>query len=168
MRFTAEHRFDARPEAVARALADAGFYRDLELPDVAVPEVLAADGVGPPAGVRLRYEFTGTLDPVARRLLGGRRLTWIQEVHLDRGGRGGTLRFFAEAAPGRLHGDAAFSLRAEDGGTVRHLEGSLVVGVPVVGRAAEPRIVAGLLTRLDVEAAALQAHLDGSGRAPDA
>lgn len=158
MRFRAEHRFGAAPAAVAEALGDAEFYRHLALPDVGTPEVLPADDAAP-AALRLRYEFTGSLDPLARRLLGGRRLRWIQLVRVDPASGRGRLEFFAEAAPRRLHGAADFELRAEGAGTIRHLEGSLTVSVPGLGRAAEARIVPGLLRRLDLEAAALADRL---------
>lgn len=160
MRFEAVHRFGAAPDAVAAVLADPGFYRSLRLPDVGTPEVVSHDGVADGvARLRLRYEFTGSLDPLARRLLGGRRLAWIQDVHVE--GRGGRLEFFAEAAPKRLRGSARFDLVAEPGVTRRQLDGELVVAVPALGRAAEPRIVPGLVRRLDLEAEALARRLEG-------
>ncbi len=80
--------------------------------------------------VRLRYEFEGTLDPIAQRLLGSSRLAWIQEVHVDRSAGSGSLRFEAEKDPRRLHGAATFVLTRCEGGTVRRLDGELVVAVP--------------------------------------
>jgi Protein of unknown function (DUF2505) len=109
--------------------------------------------------LRLRYDFVGHLDPLARRLLGGRRLTWLQELRLDRTSGAGRLTFAAEAEPRRLHGRADVVIESDDGGTRRTLDGELVVEVPVVGRNAERRIVPGLLRRLDIEAAALDEHL---------
>lgn len=160
MQFQAEHRIVGSRASVAAALSDADFYAALKLPDVSLPEV-----VEHVAGelVVLRYEFTGNLDPLARRLLGGDQLTWTQEVRLD-GDTGGTLAFTADANPAMLHGDARFTLTEEgDGGdgvsTLRRLAGSLVVAVPVVGGMAERRIVPGVLARLDVEAGALAARL---------
>jgi hypothetical protein len=69
MRFTAEHRFDGSPDAVAALLTDAHFYETLDLPDVSEPEVVDRTSDGQRSQLRLRYEFSGTLDPRARRLL---------------------------------------------------------------------------------------------------
>lgn len=182
MRFVAEHRFDAPPGEVAAVLADPDFYRSLELPGLHLLEVhqlppgsaldARSGAQAPPEnGVLLRYEFTGSLDPVAIHLLGGARLTWSQEVHL-RDGEGGWLTFAAEGNPRLLHGRADFVLRADSAGaaaaagagagagagaraTLRRLDGQLTVAIPVVGRMAERRIVSGILGRLDVEAGAV-------------
>lgn len=163
-------------------LADPYFHRGLELPDLRLLDVTSATqpvGDGAPTGdpaagdhdsdpagsddgdveLVLRYEYTGHLDPVALRLLGGTRLTWSQELHLHRGSSG-WLVFSAEANPALLHGRADFTLEGEGEGTVRRLEGELVVAVPVVGGMAERRIVPGVLLRLDVEADAVRRRLD--------
>lgn len=164
MRFTARHRFDASPGEVAAALTDPAFHLSLDLPDLSRPEVLEHRSGPEGALLRLRYEFTGSLDPIAKRLLGSRRLTWVQDISLDAGpGTGtlstGTLSFGAEAEPGRLHGSARFRLEQDRGGTQRLIDGEVVVAVPGVGGMAERRIVPGLLRRLDIEAQALETHL---------
>lgn len=159
MEFHAEHRFAAPPGEVAALLGDPAFHRGLVLPDVGTPEVVGQDDDGRVATLRLRYEFTGSLDPFVRRILGRRRLAWIQSLRVDRGDGRGRLEFAAEAAPKRLHGHAAFLLEPDGGGTRRRLEGELVVSVPGIGRGAEGRVVPGLLRRLDLEAEALRAAL---------
>ena len=160
LRFRAEHRFSAEPGQVAAVLVDPGFYRDLVLPDVGPPDVLAVDDdPARPRTVRLRYVFVGQLDGLAKRLLGGRQLAWVQQVQLDTSGHTGTLSFEAQADPRRLHGSARFTLTPDAEATVRRIEGELVVAVPGVGAMAERRIVPGLLRRLDIEAQALDARL---------
>ncbi|MDA8309189.1 MAG: DUF2505 family protein [Actinomycetota bacterium] len=178
MRFSAEHRFPAGRAAVAAVLGDPDFYRTLALPDLRLIDLrllderepsgamdLGAAPGGPGAsrehGFVVRYEFTGTLEPIARRLLGGSRLTWTQELHV-RGESGGSLSFAAEANPRLLRGRADYALVARGSNTIRHLDGELVVAVPFVGAMAERRIVAGVLHRLDVEAAAVREHLECS------
>ena len=168
MRFSVEHGFPGPPGRVAAILGDPDFYRDLELPDLRLLDVrdlppVASRTLQRPApdaqhGLLLRYEFTGTLDPVALRLLGGARLTWTQEVHV-RGETGGWIRFSAEANPRLLHGRADYALGPGEEGTVRRLHGELVVAVPVVGGMAERRILTGVLHRLEVEAGALRERL---------
>jgi hypothetical protein len=159
MRFHAEHRFGGSVPAVATLLADPAFYLGLALPDLNRPELLEQRQDGNDAVVRLRYEFEGTLDPIAQRLLGSSRLAWIQEVRVHRSACSGALRFEAEKDPRRLHGAATFVLTAVEGMTVRRLDGDLVVAVPGIGRMAERRIVPGVLQRLDVEAQAVDDQL---------
>jgi Protein of unknown function (DUF2505) len=109
--------------------------------------------------LRLRYNYVGKLDSLAHRLLGSTRLTWIQEIRVDLSGASGVVRFEAENDPRRLHGSTDFVLTSVGGGTVRHLDGELIVAVPGIGRMAERRIVPGLLRRLDIEAEALDDQL---------
>ncbi len=159
MRFHAEHRFNGSKQAVGALLSDPAFYLGLGLPDLSRPEVLEQREDGDDAMLRLRYEFVGSLDPIVHRLLGPNRLAWIQEVRIDRSAGSGALRFEAEKDPRRLHGAADFVLTAAGDGTIRRLDGELVVAVPGIGRMAERRIVPGLLRRLDIEAQALDDQL---------
>jgi hypothetical protein len=158
VRFAAEHRFDAPVDAVIAGLTDPAFHRELQLPDLKLLDVDEHTNQTETV-VRLRYDFVGQLDPFARRLLGDRRLTWLQELRLDRATGAGRLTFKAETDPRRLHGRAEVTLKPDDGGTRRTLDGDLVVAVPVVGSRAERSIVPGLLRRLDIEADALDRRL---------
>jgi hypothetical protein len=146
-------------EAVEVILVDPAFYLGLTLPDLSTPALLDQRSDGETTVLKLRYEFVGNLDPIAQRLIGSSRLAWIQEVELDRSNHTGALRFEAEKDPRRLHGSADFVLTADGAGTVRRLDGDLVVAVVGIGRMAERRIVPGIVHRLDVEAEALSAQL---------
>jgi hypothetical protein len=160
VRFRAEHEFPGTPGAVADLLCDPAFHTALDLPDLSRPEVVERSEAGSERLLRLRYEFVGHLDPIARRLLAGRRLTWLQELRLDRDTGIGKLSFSAEAEADRLYGSADVELAAIDSTqTRRRVGGELFVKVPLVGGTAERRIVPGLITRLDVEAAALSRAL---------
>ena len=135
-------------------MVDPVFYLALALPDLSQPEVLERSENRDVTTLRLRYNYVGKLDPLACRLLGSDRLAWIQETRVDRTAGSGVVRFEAEKDPRRLHGSTNFVLTAVGGGTVRRLDGELIVAVPGIGRMAERRIVPGLLRRLDVEAQA--------------
>jgi hypothetical protein len=161
MRFQAEHRFHGSPGEVAAVLTDPGFYQTLVLPDVSNPEVLESNAGGERSLLRLRYRYTGSLDPMARRLLGQQRLAWIQQVAVDHMTGSGDLSFHAEADPKRLQGKAHFDLRTDGGGCVRRLAGELVVAVPMIGTRAERKIVPGVLRRLDIEAQGINNTLAG-------
>lgn len=159
MRFQAEHWFDGSPGAVAAVLTDPPFYQRLALPDLSRPEVLPSSSDDQHSRLRLRYEFIGALDPVARRLLGENRLAWIQDIQIELSTGTGDLTFGAAADPTRLRGSGHFTLQEQDGRCVRRLSGELVVAVPVIGARAERRIVPGVLRRLDIEAQAVNQAL---------
>jgi hypothetical protein len=160
MRFHVEHEFPAPPSAVAAILCDPAFHTALDLPDLSRPEVVESASSGSDRVLRLRYEFVGHLDPIARRVLAGRRLTWIQELRLDVASGIGRLTFQAESEPDRLHGAADVVLEPLPAtATRRRIDGEFFVKVPLVGGTAERRIVPGLVTRMDVEAAALTTAL---------
>jgi hypothetical protein len=75
MRFEVEHDFDAPRAKVADVLCDPAFQTALDLPDLSRPEVVASSADGTTRLLRLRYEYTGQLDPIARKIVGGRQLT---------------------------------------------------------------------------------------------
>jgi hypothetical protein len=160
VRFEVEHDFPASCAEVAEVLCDPAFQTQLDLPDMSRPEVLTSSVDGTTRVLRLRYEYIGELDPIARKLVGGRKLTWIQELRLDTATYAGTLSFSAEDQPDRLNGTAEVEITAlGDDRCRRHIAGDLHVRVPLVGATAEKRIVPGLVRRMDVESAALTTEL---------
>jgi hypothetical protein len=160
MRFEVEHEFSGNRAAVAAVLCDPDFHTNLDLPDLSRPSVVEHGNDGATRMLTLRYEYVGQLDPIARKVIAGRQLTWIQALRLDTTTYRGTLTFSAEAAPDRLNGQADLALVADgDERCTRRIGGDLHVRFPVIGGTAERRIVPGLLIRLDVEAAALAERL---------
>jgi hypothetical protein len=155
MHFEIEHHFTGTASAVLEAMVDADLYRGLELPDLSLPDVLATERGTSTAKLQLRYTFVGHLDPIARQLLGGGELRWVQLVEVDFEASTGRLSFAAEDQPSRLHGAAAISFSPREHGVERDLDGDVVVAVPFVGPLAERNIVKGLLARLDLEALAI-------------
>jgi Protein of unknown function (DUF2505) len=161
MDFSAEHRFAAPAAEVAALMVDPEFEAAVELPDLALPEVLEHGRVGSEDLLRLRYEFTGHLDAIARRVVGNRTVTLVQEVRLDPGTGQGRLRLTVEADPDRVHGEATIRIDADgDGASVRRMQGTFKVAVPLIGGTAERAILPGVLRRMDVEAAALAQRID--------
>jgi Protein of unknown function (DUF2505) len=165
MHFDADHEFAAPREKVADVLCDPAFQTQLDLPDLSRPTVMESTVDGTARLLRLRYEYIGQIDAIARRIVGGRKLTWIQELRLDTATYTGTLSFSAEADPKRLNGEATVAIVTVDGGDGcrRQIAGDLHVRVPLVGGKAEGRIVPGLVRRLDVEAAALAKEIIARG-----
>ena len=156
MDFSTEHRFAAPPADVAALMVDPDFEASVELPDLALPEVLEHGRTGTEDVLRLRYEFTGHLDPIARRVVRNRTLTFVQEVRIDPATGHGRLQLNVEADPDRVRGEATIRIDAEgDRASVRRIEGTFTVGVPLIGGTAERAILPGVLRRMDVEADAL-------------
>ncbi len=160
MHFAIDHEFPAPGGRVAEVLCDPEFHTHLDLPDLNRPEVVTHVVDGTTRVLRLRYEYVGELDPIARRIVGGRRLTWIQELRLDTASGAGTLSFSAEEEPRKVNGMADVTIvTVDDARSRRRIAGDFHIRIPVVGGTAEKRIVPGLLRRLDVEAAALSGEL---------
>ena len=159
--FEVVHDFPAPCAAVADVLCDPAFHAQLDLPDLSRPEVVTSSTDGTAKRLLLRYEYIGSVDPIARRIVGNRKLTWMQELRLDTQTFTGTLSFSAEQDAKRLNGEATVAITpAGDGAqSRRRIAGDLHVRVPLVGGTAERRIVPGLVRRLDVEAAALAKEL---------
>jgi len=140
-------------------MVDPAFVVTIALPDLSPAEVMdhaEHDGVNV---LRVRYMYTGQLDPIAQRMLGGRELALVQTVSLDPTTTTGTLSLVAEAEPGRLHGNANITIAATSTGARRVLDGEFTVKVPLMGGAVERRLLPGILARFDVEADATAAKL---------
>ena len=159
MRFQVDHRFDASRAAIVELLADPSFYRGLDLPDLGRPEVLGVRVEGRRAVVRLRYTFLGGLDPTSVRVLGRDRLTWTQELEVDRDTASGAFRFEADVDPRHLHGRGTFVLEDAGGATLLRFAGEFTVAVPGLGRLLERAVLPRLLHLLEVEARAADRQL---------
>jgi hypothetical protein len=159
--FEVVHDFPAPCAAVANVLCDPEFHAQLDLPDLSRPEIVKSSANGTSRLLLLRYEYTGQVDPIARRIVGNRKLTWMQELRLDTLTFTGTLAFSAEQDAKRLNGEAAVAITAVGDGAHcrRRITGDLHVRVPLIGGTAERRIVPGLVRRLDIEAVALTNEL---------
>ena len=160
--FDVTHEFAAAPGAVAGAMTDAAFVASLRLPDLEPPDVLGRTSDANGTVIRYRYQFVGRLDPIARRILGNDRISWVQEVRVDPSGTRGDLAVTADAHPERLRFSGDYTLTAHGAGTTRRLRGTFAIKVPLVGRKAEQHILPGLLQRIDLEAEATRDWLAAS------
>jgi hypothetical protein len=162
--FETDHAFPADPASVIAVFCDPEFHTGLDLPDLSRPDVVESTVDGATRVLRLRYGYVGELDGIAKRIVGDRPLTWIQDLRVDTTSLAGTLSYSADGDAGRLNGEGRVTFTAtEGGGCARRIVGELRVRIPVVGGRAERAIVPGLLRRIDVEAAALTAELARRG-----
>jgi uncharacterized protein DUF2505 len=160
VQFEREHEFAGTVEQVASTMSDPAFQTQLDLPDLARPDVVAHEVDGTTGRLTLRYAYIGQLDPVAQKVVGGRKITWVQDLRIDVGTGVGTLGFSADGVGGRADGTATVTITATGDGTCRRLiRGDFRIKIPLVGGKAERAIVPGLARRLDVEAAAVNATL---------
>ena len=160
MHFEAEHDFVGTVEQVATLMSDPGFQTTLDLPDLARPDVVAHEVDGTTRRLTLRYAYIGQLDPIAQKVVGGRKITWVQDLRIDVATGVGTLGFTADGVGGRADGTATVTITATgDGACRREIRGDFRIKIPLVGGKAERAIVPGLERRLDVEAAAVNATL---------
>jgi hypothetical protein len=158
--FHREHEFPAPAAAVAAGMTDAGFVEGLALPDVSPAEILDRRHDAEGDELRVRYQYVGQLDPIARRIVGDSHIAWVQVVTVQPDARRGTLTIDPVSLHGRVTCNATYALDpAVDGSTLRTLDGELVIRVPVIGRTAERRVLEGVLRRLDIEADALREWL---------
>jgi hypothetical protein len=162
VQFHAEHHFSSSAVDILAAMLDADLYANLQFPDLSQTEVLGRTSDGSRSSLRLRLEFIGRLDPLARRLIGSDQLSWVQEIEADTSTGTGRLTFASEDASRRLHGQADITFHLEHDGTSRQIDGELVVAVPFVAAAVEGRIIAGLLRNMDLEAQAIREQQPGS------
>jgi len=160
MHFEREHDFAGTVERVASIMSDPGFQTQLDLPDLARPDVVAHEVDGASHRLTLRYAYIGQLDPIAQRVVGSRKLTWVQDLRIDASTGAGTLGFSADGVGGRADGSATVTLTTTGAESCRRvISGDFRIKIPLLGGKAEQAIVPGLARRLDVEADAVAAEL---------
>lgn len=160
MQFEREHEFPGTVEQVASMMSDPAFQTGLDLPDLARPDVVAHEVDGAAHRLTLRYAYIGQLDPIAQKVVGGRSLTWVQDLRIDVQHGSGTLSFAADGVGGRADGRAGVVISVTGPSSCRRrISGEFRIKIPLIGGKAERAIVPGLARRLDVEAAALATAL---------
>lgn len=160
MQFARDHEFAGSVDRVATLMSDPSFQTGLELPDLARPEVVAHEVDGDSHRLSLRYRYVGQLDPIAQKVVGGRTLTWVQELRIDVSRGTGALAFSAEGVGGRADGTATVTIAPIGARACRRtIRGDFRIRIPLLGAKAERAIVPGLERRLDVEAAAVVTEL---------
>lgn len=159
MKLAATHRFAASVAQVCEGMGDPDFYAGLRLPDVEPPEVIARTEQGDHVDVRVRFKYTGKLDPIARRIVGHDHISWVQRLEIDRAAQSCALQVVPEMGAVPVSCTGRFVLRAEGAGCVRTLDGELRIRVPLIGSRGERSLAPGIMRRLDLEAVALDRYL---------
>lgn len=159
MDLVARHEFDAPPDAVVAAMLAPDFYATVRLPDVSAPEVLERSEVGGRVTLRVGYRYLGSLDPLARTVLGTDELTWTQVVEFDLASSSGSLTIVPGIQSRAVSCAGTVSVEPNGSGAVRRVAAELHVRIPIIGGKAERAIGPGILARLELESEALSAFL---------
>lgn len=160
MRFTVDQRFDADPDAVARAYADPALYEAFQgLPKMSRPEVLSHEADGDVMVLQIRYRFAGELSSAARAVLDPARLTWVEHATHDLAHRTTTFRMVPDHYGDRFQCSGTYRFESAGDGTLRHCAGDIKVRALMVAGAVERAIVSGLREHLEQEVAVVESYL---------
>ena len=164
MRFSLDQELPGTVDRVLAALLDPELLSRLgELPNLGAPEVLGQERDGDVVVQRVRYAFTGSLSPAVTRVIDPKKVTWVDETTYDLSARHATFRIIPDHYANKLRCAGTYTFTERGAITVRHAEGDLSVGVPLVGRIVERAIVSGLQDHLRAEADLLAVLLERNG-----
>lgn len=159
MQLVARHHFAAPPHRVVSAMTDPSFVVTLtDITDVGSVEILDRGDRGSQRWLSARFTYGGSLDPLAARILGSDRPTWVQTYHFDPEGSG-RLDIEPDHHGSLLHCSAQVAVAPTDGGANRSIDGALTIRVPLLGGRAEQALLPAILARIDAEADLLRRWL---------
>ena len=162
MRFTVEQRFEASPDAVARAYADPALYLRFEgLPKLSTPEVLSHAVDGDQVELQIRYHFTGHLSSAVRAVIDPARLSWVEHATHDLGARTTMFRMVPDHYRDRFRCSGSYRFEADGDGCRRRCEAEMKVQALLVAGAVEQAIVSGLREHLADEVRIVEAFVAG-------
>lgn len=164
MRFRIEQRLPGPIVAVEDALLDPAFLERLaSLPKLGRPELLDQQVDGDQVRQRVRYAFAGDLSAAVTAVVDPERLTWVEDVTLDRRTHRSAFTIVPDHYGSRLRCSGTSTLtEAGDGdGVLRVSEGELKVSFPFVGGKVEKAIVSGIEEHAAREAEVLREWLSG-------
>lgn len=162
MRYRLEQHYSAPPDALGRAFADPGFYAALAGQEqFGRPEVISREKHGATVRLAVRYRFTGSLSPAARKVLDPGRLTWVEHSTHDLSAGSVEFRLSPDHYADRFRASGRYHFVPTGDGSLRVVEGEVVVRAPLVAGAVERAIVSGLRDHLSAEAPLVERWLAG-------
>lgn len=160
MQFSHNVTYPASFEEVITANYSEEFWNSLtDMPDTATPKMTSHSDDGNTIVCETFWEHTGQLDPMAKALLGGKPLTWVQTATIDRATKTGKIVtvYMEGKIPGTCEAEVTYT--EENGQTTRDLKGEIIVKIMMAGPTVEKRLVEAIEIRLGLEAKALIAYL---------
>ena len=113
-------------------------------PDLGSPELLERVEEGDAVALRVRYRFAGELSGAVTRVVDRDRLTWVQELELDRSRATTTFRIVPDHYANLLRSAGTITVVDGGGGALRVTAAHVKVTMPFVGGSVERAIVSGL------------------------
>jgi len=110
--------------------------------------------------IEVRFAFTGSVSPAARRVINPSKMSWITRTEVRRSEGRTHWTVLPDHYPDRLSASGSYRFEPGGEGTVVTVDGDLKVHVPIVGRSVERVIVSGLARYIEDEVASI------SDRAP--
>jgi hypothetical protein len=161
VRFRIEQRFNGPLADVETALLDPGLLeRMAELPKLGAPVLLDDQRDQRQVRRRVRYQFTGELNPAVRRAVDPARLTWVEESTTDLGTHRTSWQIVPDHYGSMIRGVGTFQLEASGADTTRRVtEADIRVTMPLVGGRVERAIVSGLEEHAEGEQALVDTWL---------
>jgi hypothetical protein len=158
--FAFEHAFAAAPDEVAAAILDRGYQASLvDLEPLAGREVLSQESTSNGLVVRRVRCVLGTDLGAARKFLGNSEPAWIEEATWHPEEMLWRWHVIPEVARELLDASGSMALEDSDGETIRRVEGTVRVKVPLFGQRVEGVVVDGLERAYEEEASRLAAWL---------
>jgi len=154
VRFRLDQHFATPAGEVAAAFVDSELLAHLcGADDLGRPELLERVEEGEVVRLRVRYAFTGVLSPPLSAVVEPARLTWVEESTLDRRTHRTEFHVVPDHYPGRLRCAGTIELHDDGhGGARRIAEGTLEVGIPVLGGKVERAVVEALVAQAATQA----------------
>ncbi|MCC5952449.1 MAG: DUF2505 family protein [Acidimicrobiia bacterium] len=168
MRFQISQPIAAPVDEVVDLYCTPSFFTSLDPSErIATPQLVDHREDGDVVVMALRYRFVGDLPSAASRFVQADKLTWVETTTVQRAAARATSTLAADNYPQLLEASATVTFtsagnRPADArpATMRTVDGTLRVKVPLVGSRVERAIVDGLREHLAAEAAAASAALD--------
>lgn len=160
MKLDTTSELDAPVDAVEAALLDPAFWSQLQLSNMAAPEVVSAAA----DRIVVHMTFAGELDALGKRVVGNQGIAWDQTITIDRATHTGTLALASKMRV-KVSAQATFRFEPLDGAPPRTREtltGELKVHVPLVGGKVEGILGPGIQKSLEEQSASLQTWLSRS------
>lgn len=152
MNFRLDIAYAADADALAAAYADPDLYAAFAgLPRADRPDLLERRDDGDAVVLRVRWRFSASLAPAARRVIDPDRLSWVEESRHDLRRRTVTFRMVPDHYADRFSCSGTYRFEPSGSGARRVVEGDLRVKAPLVGRTVERAIVSGLEEQLASE-----------------
>jgi hypothetical protein len=147
VKFTVKETAQVSPEAAMAAYGNPAFFEGRPPRDnTAVLGVVSRQDTGSSVIIEVRFQFSGSLPPLARAVIDPTKMSWITRTEILPDERRSTFTILPDHYPDRLTASGTFNFAdGPDPGTCTvSVAGDLRLHIPLVGGAGERVIVSGM------------------------